>query len=664
MKSSNPLIVETLNEAQYIWHEFYAKYKACLPSPVPPKVVSTSEQSQKEYDKKEEAAALVLQRWWRRRLIYNLVPIHGDNYSPELRHLVHDQKVNMSLSPWRLKLLEEALVAGDWDAGILKTEKHIYQAMALFNAGKITQQQMYTLLERHQIMFDKEGGYKLKKTHKILGKDGEFTQDAKEILLPVLSHLLNSDEKIESFKLLIEALPLSEQMFYTMSVGNNNPHSDRHLTGLLVQGKAIHYKDDQFIQISSGGHDSANLVSVGIDEYIRLMLKLGTLKMGEIEEGIKNHARYGAISYPGSPSYPVHGYKTTGMESTAHDRYHSLLMTRIPNNIIYAFQHMVELCRGLSPEIEWSKEIWEWTDLAVEFYGYIEQVPLAQKYIEQYEKMKEENGDLELVDFAIDNIQDSKLITQVLQIYDRNSEYTGDFLDLFHKPASKLTPEELTTIFCHFITFGFHSSKDYTQGSYLFTYKKNITLVGSLVLLDMYFNPNTWKSFNIDTGHLLGDSPDSNMSPMKYFLDLIHSIEPNLKNQDQKIQLLECYLFFQLCSQDPENIPFHIEKINELHEIILENKGEFLEKLKFSKLKSQNQDENNTLILTYGGENCMKWDIDTFKKEISKPAQAENHKSKKPRKSSLSSGNGFFSNDTGETSSSTRTLQSKNSFSS
>lgn len=663
MKSSNPLIVETLNEAYYIWHEFYAKYKACLP-PVSPKQELSSEHLKKEYDKKEEAAALVLQRWWRRHLIYKLVPIRGDNYSPELRHLVHDQKVNMSLSPWRLKLLEEALVVGDWDAGILKTEKHIYQAMALFNAGKITQQQMYTLLERYQIMFDKEGGYELKKTYKILEKDGDFTQEAKEILLPVLSHLLNSDEKIESFKLLIKALPLSEQMFYTMSVGNNNPHSDRHITGLLVQGKAIHYKDDQYIQISSGGYDSANLVSCGIDEYFRLMLKFGTLKMKEIEEGIKHHARYGAISYPDSPSYPVHGFKTTGMESTAHDRYHSALMTRMPNNIIYAFQHMVELCRGLSPEIEWSKEIWEWTDLAIEFYGYIEQVPLAKKCIEQYEKMKEENEKLELVDFAIDNLEDSKLITQVLQIYEHHSEYTGDFLELFQKPASKLTPEELTTIFCHFITFGFNSSKDYAQGSYLFTYKKNITLVGSLVLLDMYFNPNSWKSFNIDTAHILGDSPDSNMSPMKYYLDLIHAIEPNLKNQDQRIQLLECYLFFQLCSQNQENIPSHIEKIKELHEVIFENKEEFLKKLKFSKLKSKSQDENNTLILTYDGENCMKWDIDTFKKEISKPDQAENTRTKKPRKSSLSSGHGFFSHDTGEASTSSRSLQGKNSFSS
>ncbi|STX27998.1 Uncharacterised protein [Legionella beliardensis] len=604
----NNLVINNAEAASSIWMEFTDRYKACLP----PSELSNKKGTEYIPEPSDKEAAM------------SPVLIPSENYSPEVRHLVNNREVKMSRNLQRLKLLEEALETRNWDADILKNEGYIYEAMTLFNSGKISQQQMYTLLDRYQLIHDKASNYQISQTYDILNEEGSFTEQAEKTLLPAISKFINTDEHKESFRLLIKTLPASEQIFYTSSTGKNVPSSKEFFSSILLEADVLYLtKNNEFLFLSAGAYDAANIAAYGVNEYIRFMRKLGELNVGDIEEGIKFHARYGATSYPGSPSYKVHGNETTtAMEATEHDKFHSSIMSRVPNNILYAFEHMKTIART-SLNMRWSKEIWEWTDLPIELFIYMERLKLVQPLIDRFNKKNDGVKNKEdIVDFSEENKSEIDALGPVISpyfgsLYYMSLNYPDDLRKTFSKPSNELTDKELTEIFCHIITFGFNYAKDNMKGSYLFTYINNITLLGAIVLLDMFFNADKWKEFHIDPQYLLGKSLEENSSPLKYCLDLIKEIEPIIRDDDPKIKALTTYLFLKLACKDNKNIEKHLSQIKELHDLMLANQ-DTLKNFTFSKISKSSKENNNLVILTFNKENCLHWNINKFKEMISK----------------------------------------------
>lgn len=84
----------------------------------------------------------------------------------------------------------------------------------MFKLNQITRQQLTTILARAQI--DKK--YPVEETVEILDDEGKFTPEANLFLIPMLCQSSFTNrftlEHLERFRLLIQAAPKSEQIFY------------------------------------------------------------------------------------------------------------------------------------------------------------------------------------------------------------------------------------------------------------------------------------------------------------------------------------------------------------------------------------------------------------------------------------------------------------------
>lgn len=173
-----------LAEAQDVWRQFYLKYQKVSPAISPNKknlyekreVSNEFKEFLNKGDDNDPAAredmvkaARKLQGFWRKRTqVDRLVKINPErlltvnsegNHSSDFNHLLnYDKKKNKdvkkSVNKVKLDKLFMAIEKGNWDDPIFHDETLPQLTLSLFSSNKISQQQTYTILERHQTLKD------------------------------------------------------------------------------------------------------------------------------------------------------------------------------------------------------------------------------------------------------------------------------------------------------------------------------------------------------------------------------------------------------------------------------------------------------------------------------------------------------------------------------
>ncbi|STY29131.1 Uncharacterised protein [Legionella wadsworthii] len=653
-----------IEKAKLIWREFYQKYSfkeiEIARSYLDKQAAADFMQliQSKHGAEKVEQAATVIQNVWRKAKHRNLLNIsRKGNHRYEFLHLLHQENVKKSLNSVLLEELQKALDLGDWSAPVFSHSRYLYAAMTLFDQKKITQQQMYTLLERDQTLKD----YPLINTYAILNEEGDWTDEARDIMLKSLPSL--SEDQLNLLRHLILQLPKSEQMFYTTEMGGFNPNSNQKtLMGLLYQQKSIYSDGNHFINLAAGIHDALGLTQYGVNEYVRPMMRLGKQSIDDIEEGVRFQSRYTAAIFPGAfKSKSVHEYENlTAKEVTEHDRYHSKIMSKIPKDILHTFWEMIDLSRQTTG-IKWSREIWNWIDMATEYFitsddilneqAYQRYLNYKKEYKERYgthpptldaveedilqrEDLSPEELDTILSGFMFErtvlseeelyelcaesflfingelNIGSREKFFQFLdKVYDRRLEKDNalhqQIMEIFDckmtgKPLpahNSKTQKSMTALFCKIVRFGTDSINTESHGFYMF-YKNKINLMGILFLLDLLNHPEKYETFHIFADELI--------SPFKKYFESLKEISPFLQNHDIKIQLLKCHLYFNLqedlfdAISDSEFRKVW-DKFKDINEYIDSNEHSIIETLTFKKVDMESEDSAipNSIALYY-----------------------------------------------------------------
>ncbi len=406
------------------------------------------------------------------------------NYPDGLHHLVNQQKIKRSLNRKKLSSLLQAIRSGNWDDMIFEDKTIPQLAMSLYAASQITQQQIYSILEHHQIKKE----LKINKTYQILDENNQFTPEAMKYLSKVFKNRRYlkplSDEKIEEFRLLISTLPSSERVFYTSNLGSVENES---LGKRLVVLDSIYMKDNELIHLTSGARDALGIARFGENEYVRAMLRLGKQTVHDIEHGVKKQARYTAISYPETESYSdgLHDWQNvTPFEATSHDFYHMNVMSSIPKNLLRGIWRFIDLTREKTG-INMSKEIWDWIDADFNFTFY-------------------NNNNIQSGTDDLDLTQSTALFCNILR---------------HETSAGNNTPPERT--------FFYHNPWSWSP-----------TVLSITVYLDMIKNKDEWLK--------IGINPDLLTDPFKEHLGYIKKIYPIIQKNSFKIQIIKCLIAIEV----------------------------------------------------------------------------------------------------------------------
>lgn len=275
---------------------------------------------------------------------------HSDDFDDFLNG--NTVKIPRELNETDLKQVEEAIHQGDYKNEHFNNKNAIFYALWLFKLNKISRQQLSTLFARDQF----PENYPIIKTFPILD-NGEFTEDAKQMLLPILnpkSFTKFDDWHLQRFRLLIQAAPKSEQVFY---ITECDPQSisvegaDQLGNALLRVGvwERTFYQGRLYdIHLSFGAIEARQIALKGVHGAAASRCKLGKITPRTIKEGVINHYRPTAIhineSGIESPTKGIHDYAVSRMPAvTLHDIYHARLHNEIPSEFHLAFNHMKEI---------------------------------------------------------------------------------------------------------------------------------------------------------------------------------------------------------------------------------------------------------------------------------------------------------------------------------
>ncbi len=280
----------------------------------------------------QEAAERV-QCWWKRvRSSKGLYPVSvkTGNHTDEFYNLVACVKETDSLKKLLNKeVLEQLLAAiekGDWNAYIFKDKLLPYAALSLFASGKITRQQMSTLLEMEQL----KTLFHQNIVAPLLDENGNFTENADKFLLPKIfmpfSLKTLSPKEKEDFRLLLLELPKSEH-FYWYSDQPTDLHKSKSWFNLDELGSR-YGTEEALLHIGAGARDALGIARLGMEQYVPEIHRLGTQTIDHIEHGMsrkEGRVRHGTVTFPGvSVNHVIHEKASvSSYDTTAHDYYHS-----------------------------------------------------------------------------------------------------------------------------------------------------------------------------------------------------------------------------------------------------------------------------------------------------------------------------------------------------
>lgn len=568
-----------LAEAQSIWKNFHEKYANLTPLIKENRDVYNKKLSEEEIikfaekiDEKMIKATRVLQKMWRRKREKDtLVSVNKNgNHNSEFLFLIANESVKRSLNKEKCDLLLAAIHEANWEAAIFQDAFLPEIALSLFAAEKISQQQIYTILERAQTAKN----YPILSTFRIFDKQGEFTEEAKDIFFSALASTkylrkLNQ-QQTNKFKYLIQALPLSEQVFYMTERGSlkqDYPYDAYYHNFYTIDGLLAN--KDMTIHLTCGLRDALGLVRFN-DNYFRTMPRFGKHPKEGIEKGTYKKIRYAALWYPGTIPYDdIHGHENvTGLVALAHDVVHAYSLSVIPPQMHQAFDRLITIVRHYTG-YPWTREIWEYVDREFLFLFHHNKSLQAT-----FERLLDENG-IKQNQANIAIILNTILFSETLMhgsLQTAESPLTGGFITKIQKS----------------------SVKDLKKTIKIKEAKWDITLIGIQVYLDMLANKEDWLKIKIDPEYLT--------YPLKEHYTLIKTIYADIKNDSNKIQQFKSFLYVKLTlSQQENSFPLFCQLINK-------NNEKIEKQLAFKKITKKMSEINperivNTVYLSYKRKN-------------------------------------------------------------
>lgn len=554
------LEIKTLDEAKQIWDDFYKQYETIGQYKEPH--LLTQEEIQGPHLTQEEIH-LIQQRRARARgkssAEIKVPVVLGTDVSSEFKYFLAKKTIKtlLNLQDTKLKQLETAMREGDWGNAIFQDEQLHFLAFTLCQSKRITQQQLYTILERAEVTKD----FQLQETYPILDENGQFTTHAEEILLPQLSRQkpepypsqgLLTDAERESFRLLIAQLPKSEQVFYTTDRGryaksDSEKPEKGYLGEALAQLDAAYIGEKYITHLSFGVRDAMGIARYGADEYIRAIPRLGIQAIDDIEYAVRHKVRPAAIAYPGTVPYPenIHDYpEVIDYEATTHDFGHSIIMSTIPKYMLAGIHRFIDISRE-TLGYKWSKEIWTWTDC--DFL------------------------------YLLKHAEERRQATQ---------------------PGTSL--EIKTQLFCQLLNDGTISAPT-SRG-----YVSEMNPVGIGIFLDMIKNKEAWLKLNINPDSLIAPFKDS-YEKIKTFYEKYHT---QLENNDSKLNIFIFQCLFILKNKNAEAL------FEPLLAYINHNKEEISKKIKFKKVMKKEADPPESVNTIYAEFDSGKLTYDLMKDKL------------------------------------------------
>lgn len=470
------------------------------------------EPKQKNMDT-DQAARIIQQQWRKIRETDKTIAVRaGKKHKKQFHYFLNQTQPKKSLNKTKLAALQHALKMGDWNNPVFADEQLEQLAMSLLASDRMTDQQMFTILERQAITRYTQ----IIETCPLLDSENCFTERALHIIQRKLPHSIiplnwsdesnwssnpNSKmlpEDLESLRLLIAALPKSEQIIYITNHNHlltNDTENSTIANSTLIRN-IYHYDPihEHLAFPSAGLRDALGVLYFGLDDYVRPYPRLGIQTREDIEFGVANRMRPAVANYPGIKAYEnIHGAKNiSDFIALLHDYYHAAVSSSIPQKMHKTMDHFIKIIRETFG-MKWSKETWTWIDR---------------------------------------------------ELY----EFSEKFSRYGYVDADQLTNQKFTELFCKLIFAEYNRGQAYEElmGTYFFQHNQ-ISTAGLAILIDMAKNPDQWKTqFNLDPIYLL--------DPFAKYYKMIQAILPKLINPDPKLEVLTALAYLTLLDYGKEKL--------------------------------------------------------------------------------------------------------------
>jgi hypothetical protein len=430
----------------------------------------------------EQKAAIKIQKLWRK--IRDKNKLDQSNPYPEVVYFLNQQPMMKSLDKKSLNYLQQLIDRGAWNNKFFVNPRLPYLAITLYATNKISSQQAYSCLYIYQARQQ----FKDLKGCAVLDEKGNFTPEAEKYLLPSLnkSNLFTAIEKklLDSFKLLILTLPVSERYFFMANLAGNPNPTDLTLQ-LAVNGtflSNIEYASTQFIYLTAGLKDAVGITRFGVTQHARCIPRLGVQTKDDIEAGIRKDIRPSAIRIDGKQDpMMIHEFKDASpLIVSMHDDYHRDILSSIPSECRRGIERLIDITRENILKKPWSREIWDWVD------------------------------------------NENRYFMMNLSELDAKSDKTVLFCDLLSNSTA----------------YGDE------RGGFLINYKESrvgeLTMLGANFIIDMIEHKDKWVGLGID--------PDKLVEPFKHLYIEIKNNFQYIKNPDRNIMIFNCQLYQALQS--------------------------------------------------------------------------------------------------------------------
>ena len=310
------------------------------------------------------------------------------------KHILNFDSINHQIVDGIVMMLETGASYSDiLEWGGNSTDQLVHSACYAFSKGRLTREQMATLLELREI----RNGFSMVQEHRLLDNHKQPFEQALQLLTSVLSRA-----EQETFLTLLTSKPQSEWCYFTFTIDPielQNPKINALLeiavnTHVIFNSTATLIQRHEFSEAKedeSSGQPKQNItiLSVGCRDALNrsrygehakaLFPRIGVFTKDDIEFSMRNRGRYSAVSYPGiENSTQFHSVEARPFYLAVHDEIHRYFISTIPNKIYDALLYSVDVVREnialpASPESSktWSKGIWDCIDMEVStFVGY------------------------------------------------------------------------------------------------------------------------------------------------------------------------------------------------------------------------------------------------------------------------------------------------------
>ncbi|MDR3478409.1 MAG: hypothetical protein P4M14_10300 [Gammaproteobacteria bacterium] len=338
------LSLRALVDTKTIWKKFEAKIAGAASAlqPRPDKAVGDLEESE---DKELE--------------YFNYAQIEqvvSAERIPDVLNFLNSQPVKIATNQEQLDQLSQALETADYTEHPIFRHPHLpYLALNLYIKGGINRQQISTILEIQQTK-----AYGKLTCHRIIDPETKkLTSAARWYLLPYLrrtNFLLHLDDnQVNTFRELVAAAPLSEQVFYTIPVPAL--HAGRFRDFLVSHNTICLHRsvgNDQLVFLSFSAKNARLIARCGVDNMAAHVAVLGKKTVEHMQIGMQQDVRLADVDFPGVVNTAIHHdfepEECGNLNVTSHDLFHAEVNSITPRSYRHALLRMADIALRFARE--------------------------------------------------------------------------------------------------------------------------------------------------------------------------------------------------------------------------------------------------------------------------------------------------------------------------